>query len=179
MAAQGKYDQALGAVDRAPALDPANPFVPTDAARIYHFARRYDDAIRYFRKAIALSPNDSYPHLYLPVSLLLAGRPDEAFNAMIASARMRNKEDIRRRYRQGGWNAVWLKTLETMDGLPKKPWMHWRQWAAILLHRNEEALDQLPEVESAADALQRGRSDLRFDSPGTPLPGDVETHRIS
>jgi tetratricopeptide (TPR) repeat protein len=43
--AQGKYDEAIRAVDRALLSDPANPSVIEDSARVYEFARRYDDAV--------------------------------------------------------------------------------------------------------------------------------------
>ncbi|HYL37021.1 MAG TPA: tetratricopeptide repeat protein [Bryobacteraceae bacterium] len=164
LAAQGKYDDAIHVVDQALQRDPANAFVLTDTGRIYHFARRYDEAIRSFRKALELSPSDSYPRLYLPLSLLLAGRKDEAFEAWLQwrlplPVRSGDEKEFRDLYHDGGWNAIWLATL---DQMPKTPWLHWRQWAAIFLHRTQDALDEAEQMEHTAEAAQL--EDPIFDS---------------
>jgi len=153
LAAQGRYDEALHAVDQALLHDPASAFVLTDAGRVYHFARRYDDAVRFFRKALELSPGDRYPGLFLPLSLLLSGHDDEAFEAWLQwlPPPWGSEKEWRELYRVGGWNTVWLAAF---DLAPKTPWSRWRQWTAIFLHRTEDALAEAERMEHTADAVQ-------------------------
>jgi tetratricopeptide (TPR) repeat protein len=153
LAAQGKYGDALHAVDQALLHDPASPFVLTDAGRVYHFARRYDDAVGFFRKALELSPGDRYPSQFLPLSLLLSGHNNEAFDAWLQwlPPRWGSEKEWRELYRAGGWNTVWLAAF---DRAPEMPWSRWRQWTAIFLHRTEDALTEVERMEHTADAIQ-------------------------
>ena len=152
LSAEGRYREAIQAINAALVRDPLNPLFLTDAGRIYHFARRYDDAVPFFRKAIEISPAEKYPRLYLPLTLLLGGRQDEAFEAWLQlTPQSHTPEEWRELYRRGGWNSVWQTVLVRV---PKTPWVHWRQWAAIFLNRTQDALDEAEQVEHTADALQ-------------------------
>jgi len=165
LAAQGKYVEAIGAVDRALGADPANPSLITDAARIYHFARRYGDAVRLYRNAQQLSPGGGYAHVFLPVSLMLAGRRDEAFEAWLwtpnGAGPFGLANEFRQAYRTGAWPAVWQTYLDRVP--PKAFWPVNKRWAVILLNRNPEALDMLEELERRGDSWMVQLEDPVYD----------------
>jgi tetratricopeptide (TPR) repeat protein len=164
LSAQGRYDEAIRTVDQALLSDPANPILFTDCAHIYQFARRYEDAIRLYRKALELDPSVGYAHVYLPISLLLAGRQDEAFEAWLWTNDRRGplglEKEFREAYRTGGWTAVWRTYLAR---IPRNVRTNYKRWAPIFLHRNQDALDQLEELERQGDSWMVQLEDPVFD----------------
>src|SRR5262249_16208065 len=80
LSAKRKTQQPIQRGRRALRLAPANPATHSDVARMYHFARRYDEAIASFHKAMDLSPGNPYPNSYVSMSYLAAGQPDDAFS---------------------------------------------------------------------------------------------------
>lgn len=68
----GTYFQAMGRLDRAMEermlAEKADPLSPSTVANVgypYYYARRYDEAISHYRKALELDPNYSWGHLWI------------------------------------------------------------------------------------------------------------------
>jgi serine/threonine protein kinase/Tfp pilus assembly protein PilF len=62
---QGRWAEALRNFDRAIELDPRNLEYLQDTALSYSMARRYAEAIQIGRHALALSPHDNWPRLFV------------------------------------------------------------------------------------------------------------------
>jgi TolB-like protein/DNA-binding winged helix-turn-helix (wHTH) protein/predicted Zn-dependent protease len=65
LSAQARHPEALAAIDRARVLDPLSAAVNGDLGWYLYFARRYDDAIAQYRKALELEPDLSWVHSFL------------------------------------------------------------------------------------------------------------------
>jgi len=145
--------------------DLANPATHADMGMLKHFARRYAESIASFRKALDLSPENRYPHLYLPFTYILAGQPDEAFQSWLpwitGPRRPLAGLDARFRaeYRRGGWNAVWRAWL---DMNPADPRMRLRAYLA--LRRKDDAFAELNKLEKTNDAWISRLEDPIYDS---------------
>lgn len=57
LATMSRMSEAMSEMNRARELDPLSPIVLTAQGRLLHFQRRYDDAIEWHRKALAINPN--------------------------------------------------------------------------------------------------------------------------
>ncbi len=74
---QGHSKEAVASIERARALDPSD--VPGDSvSRILFHARRYDDAIRESRSALALQPDNAFNLMGLGFALVADNKPAEA-----------------------------------------------------------------------------------------------------
>jgi TolB-like protein/Flp pilus assembly protein TadD len=65
LATMSRMSEAMSELNRARELDPLSPIVLTAQGRLLHFQRRYDDAIEWHRKALAISPNFVEAHFNL------------------------------------------------------------------------------------------------------------------
>lgn len=74
----GEYDAANRAILQSSALDPLNPRTFRSIGDINYGARRYDEAIAAFGKALALNPKLSGAKASIGFALYLQGRIDEA-----------------------------------------------------------------------------------------------------
>src|SRR5439155_12138087 len=63
--ARERPDEAIRVGLRAIERDPASPINLADMGHIYLAARRYDESIRWYRKALELNPDLGYAHTYL------------------------------------------------------------------------------------------------------------------
>jgi serine/threonine-protein kinase len=72
------FDKALPLIERAVELDPLNPEVHQDHARILSWAGRHAESETILRRALAISPGMTMAHGILSFELLLQGRGDEA-----------------------------------------------------------------------------------------------------
>lgn len=150
LAAQGRHDEAINASQQAMLRDPASPLIVSDAAHIYHFARRYDHAVRLYRRAQELDPQFDYPRRYVVMSLYLAGRKDEAFEALTQSLDgkgvLGTAQEFRQVYAAGGWPAISRRYVEgaraARCGAPCDVVI-----PLVVLGRLEEALDELEQAE--------------------------------
>ena len=77
--AQGKYQEASDAVDKAKALDPDNPNVLTYKGWALAGLGRYEEALVVLDKALAADPNDGIALFNKGFSLYNLGRCQEAF----------------------------------------------------------------------------------------------------
>jgi tetratricopeptide (TPR) repeat protein len=78
LSSTGQHDAAQIAMARALEIDPASPPSLVRAGVVAHLARRYDKAVDYFRRALDLSPQYVWGHLYLAQSLEQTGNFEEA-----------------------------------------------------------------------------------------------------
>ena len=172
LAARGRYEEAIQAGRRAVQVDPASPLNLTDMGHLYYHARRYPEAIVWFRKALELSPNFFYPHYFIPVTYLLAGQPDPAFEAWmawLASNRAGNTPGLadyyRQEYRRGGWPAVWRAHLERFPGISDTSGgaVRWRLRAYLFLGEKRQALDELDNLEKLEDGWLYQLEDPLYD----------------
>jgi tetratricopeptide (TPR) repeat protein len=56
LASVNRLDEAVEEVVRAHELDPLSPIISTAVGRVLHFAGRYDEAVRQFRKTLEINP---------------------------------------------------------------------------------------------------------------------------
>jgi Flp pilus assembly protein TadD len=164
LAAQGKYAEAIEMIDRAVTSDPFNPELVTDAGRIYEFARRYDESARWYKKAWDLNPGGGYARYFMPISLIFAGRPDDAFEIFMYSRDGRGPlgrgDEFRRIYKTAGWPGVWRAWL---DAHPKDALDVYSRWARIMLHRQADTLDMLERLEQMNDSWLLQLEDPAYD----------------
>lgn len=166
LAAEGRFDEAIQAGSTALRSDPANPILIADVARLYQFARRYDQSIPLFRKAVQLGPTIAYPHQWLAINLFLAGQKDEAFETWLSTVSAQGHPDLeigfRKGYRIGGWPAVWTSYIENTSNV-SKPSTAFRTWSLISLDRKAEAINVLESLEKNESGLMVRLEDPMFD----------------
>jgi serine/threonine-protein kinase len=78
LAGLGEHDASIERGKRAYELDPLSPIIPGAVGDLFFYARRYDEAMEYYRKVIELDPTFLPGHTDLARALELAGRYDEA-----------------------------------------------------------------------------------------------------
>jgi TolB-like protein/tetratricopeptide (TPR) repeat protein len=74
----GRHDDAVAELTRAEILDPLGPAIPTRLGVVLINARRFDEAIEAFRKALALEPDFVQAHHYLAQAYRMKGMGDLA-----------------------------------------------------------------------------------------------------
>jgi len=85
--ARGDQGRALEEIRVARSLDPLSAAVNVDLAWYLYRARRYDEALEQARRALALDPRRSWPHLVAILSLEELGRPEAVKDAALAMLR--------------------------------------------------------------------------------------------
>ena len=75
---QGRWQEAIGALQRAVSMEPENHDSILDLASTLSRVHRHDEAIQSCRRAIELVPDDIYPYVFLARSLTLKGAIKEA-----------------------------------------------------------------------------------------------------
>jgi TolB-like protein/Tfp pilus assembly protein PilF len=65
LATMSRTSEAMFEMKRARELDPLSPIILTAWGRLLHFQRKYDDAIEYHRRALAIDPNFVEAHFNL------------------------------------------------------------------------------------------------------------------
>jgi tetratricopeptide (TPR) repeat protein len=88
LAATGQHDAAYAAVMRALEIDPVSLSIQVWAGVTSHLARRYDDAVRHYQKALELDPNFIVAHMYLAQALEQKGCYREALHAFDTAIRL-------------------------------------------------------------------------------------------
>jgi len=78
LASEGRFEEAVAQITRARELDPLSLIIGDVVGWIYSLARRNDDAIREFRKAIELDPRFYPTHYDLGLTYVDMGKYEEA-----------------------------------------------------------------------------------------------------
>jgi TolB-like protein/tetratricopeptide (TPR) repeat protein len=79
LSAKGQHEAAQIAIKRAAALDPS-PVTIMWLGSAAHSARRYEEAIRHYRRALEFDPNFPWAHLYMAQTLEQLGEVSEALS---------------------------------------------------------------------------------------------------
>jgi len=169
LAIRGRLEEAKAEMTRALEIDPMSHNFIADMGQMYYFARQYDEAESYCRKALEVYPDFLNAHIYLSDTLLKAGDKDRAFDeemnaARIHSATSRGAEDkideaiesAREVYRQSNYEGYWKTNLErllnrTADGF---------SYYALV-----KSYTRLGEKEKALDALEKSWENREFMLP--------------
>jgi tetratricopeptide (TPR) repeat protein len=113
----GRHQDAIAEVQRAQALDPASVPISQDLARVFYFARQYDQAISAALRTLELDPNYYRLNSWLEMAYQQRGLYDESIETRlkgmsVIGVRPEEIEVGRAAYRQSGWIAYWKKELE-------------------------------------------------------------------
>lgn len=65
LTAMQRHDEAIAEVQAIQRLDPRSPFIYVELGRNYLYARKYADAIGFFKSAVNKDPNSWIPHYHL------------------------------------------------------------------------------------------------------------------
>lgn len=87
LAVKGQHEAAQSALARAVDLDPT-PITIAWAGVVAHTARKYDLAIRHYRRALEFAPDLAWTHMYLAQTLEQVGRFDDALLEYETSIRL-------------------------------------------------------------------------------------------
>ncbi|MBI3697405.1 MAG: protein kinase, partial [Acidobacteria bacterium] len=68
LGATGRLDEAIAGSKRAQEADPLSPNIGTAAGDMFYFARRYDQAIKQYRKTLDMDPNFPRAHWFLAMA---------------------------------------------------------------------------------------------------------------
>jgi tetratricopeptide (TPR) repeat protein len=85
LVAKGQHEAARVAIMKALDLDPVSPITNVWAGVISHLARRYDEAIRHFRRALELEPEFAWAHMFMAQTLEQTGQMAEALHEFQAT----------------------------------------------------------------------------------------------
>ena len=131
----GHYDEGISLMTRAQQLDPLSLVVNTDVGYTYYIARRYDEAIAAYRKAIAMNGQFSLAHLLLGLALSKQGYHQEAI-VEIQQAQDRGSEYLAALgyvYARAGKQPEAHTTLQQLQQLADKQYVPWYQLAWVLI----------------------------------------------
>jgi tetratricopeptide (TPR) repeat protein len=127
-------DEALAQARRAQEFDPLSIDNLQIGWILFH-ARRYDDAIRELRTAVALRPEDPSALWYLGFALIGAEQFDEAIRTLEKAVALTDRSSavlgvLVRAYARGGRRADALRVLDELKARQKKGYVP----AAAFLH---------------------------------------------
>jgi len=88
LAATGQHEAAYAAVMQALEIDPVSLSIQVWAGVTSHLARRYDDAVRHYQKALDLDPNFILAHMYMAQALEQKGCYGEALQSFDTAIRL-------------------------------------------------------------------------------------------
>ena len=100
--ARGKHEAAHDAIMRALDLDPVSPITNAWAGVISHFGRRYNEAIRHYRRALELDPHFVWARMFLAQTLGQMGQTAEAIHEFETTVQL-----------SGGSNYAWAMMAHT------------------------------------------------------------------
>lgn len=113
---EGKLDAARNYLDKALQLDPYAAINHHYKGFLYYLKEEYKTAIPYLKKALELDPKLPFPPIYIGLSLLMSGKPNEAL-AYFGALKGISKKDLTK---LGGQTMCYAKLNETEkcnDGL--------------------------------------------------------------
>jgi tetratricopeptide (TPR) repeat protein len=115
LAAQGRLEEALVAIESARALEPTSLAINTDVATILYYARRYDDAILQLRRTMELEPHFAQSRHVLALVYARKGMHSQAL-AEIAETAATSDQSIEFRLLAGHRDA--LRRLHELEREP-------------------------------------------------------------
>jgi TolB-like protein/DNA-binding winged helix-turn-helix (wHTH) protein/Flp pilus assembly protein TadD len=170
LSAKGRHAEALLAIDRARALDPLSAAVNGDIGWYLYFARRYDDAIAQYRKALELEPELAWVHSFLFDAYVakgdMAGAKAQALAAMLHAKAPRSLVEPMQRLDPPAAVAAYVdRVIESIRKTPSPP----AEFLAARLAQAGQRDEALDWIEKGADTRARWLVSLvlvepRFDS---------------
>ena len=88
LAAAGRFDEAIGALERALALEPLSLIINTDLAWVLYHARRWSQGIEQLKRTIEMDPGFTAAHWVLGLTLHQAGERDLAIRSLSEAQRL-------------------------------------------------------------------------------------------
>jgi tetratricopeptide (TPR) repeat protein len=87
LAMTGRAAEAKEEMKRALEIDPLSHNFLADLGQMHYFAREYEEAERYCRKALQVNPDFHFAHEYLADIYTKTGRDDEAFEEHLSASK--------------------------------------------------------------------------------------------
>lgn len=84
----GRHVEGLQGKRRALAMDPLSLVIRTDLARMFYFARDYDESLAHYRAALDMDPNFASAHLWLAHVYEQKGMFEQAISELEAGVRL-------------------------------------------------------------------------------------------
>jgi pentatricopeptide repeat protein len=115
---QGRTDEALNSYRRARELDPLGT-IGVGAGWILFHAKRYDEAIRELRSAVAVHPDNATAHWFLGFVLIANGQADQAIPVLEKALALSNRSPavlgvLIRAYAHAGRRSEALRLLDEL-----------------------------------------------------------------
>ena len=135
---EGKHAEALEEIGRARLLDPLSIIVNTMSGMFCYQARRYEEAVLHFRRALELNPKFWVAHVNLAKALHAQGRTEEALAEAAKSRETAggNSEPISLEgyfLARLGWNAEAEKRIGELEALAKQNYVPPYNFATVYL----------------------------------------------
>ncbi len=123
--ARGRFDEALAEIRTAIDLQPVSYRNQQINGLALHYARRYDDAEKQYKRLLELNPNHSSIHGRLVRIYEEQGKDAEAFEYFIKMRTLQNAdskelEGLQSAYEKGGWRAVQVETIKATEANPER-----------------------------------------------------------
>ncbi len=120
-----RHEEALAEIGRAQALDPLSVIIELDLARIFYFARRYDQAIEQSLKVIEMDPDFRTFNHWLRLAYEQRGLHDKAFEETLKIQARRGAQPetmaaFEAAYAASGWKGYWRKQREMVEMAEKE-----------------------------------------------------------
>ncbi len=175
LACMGRFDEAFEQIDRARELDPLSLVVITEAGNVHLLARRFDDAVRFYREALDLDPSFFAPRYKLMELFTVRGRYADSMAELEALGYLRSEEiaPILRDLAKGdtGSYFAWLRSMPEERGWP----LSYVAWGQLTAGDREAALATLERAVEERDwYLIRLAQSPQWD----PLRGDPRFQAI-
>jgi adenylate cyclase len=157
-------DAAMALAEQALALDDKDPVAYFAAGRIHMMRGRHDDSIASLETSIELNPSFAQSHHGLGMALTLAGRLDEAKEALAMAERLSPRDPIL-------WASTVVHALACILSRDDEEALHWARktiqnprskgyWPHSVLAAAQANLGQIEEARSAVAAALEAMPDL-------------------
>jgi TolB-like protein len=173
-----RHAEALAELDRARELDPTSLIVSDQRGWVLYMARRYDEAIRQFRKTLELEPRFPHAHCWLGRAYLQKGMLQEGLAELEEAASLPGGDSPLFRpwlgygYARCGKRAEALKIVERMNALEQKSFASPSGIAAIYCGPGQED-DALAWLERAWQERDPGLPYANIEPAFDPLRSDT------
>jgi len=149
LAIRGRVDEAKREMSRALEIDPTSHNFLADTGQMHYFARDYQEAEDYCRKALAISAGFEFAHWYLFDTYLKSGRDDDAFEQYLelftthsdanrSDEQVNHEIGLRAKYLQSGIRSI---LRDILDGDLRARYPGYQvTWLYALLGEKERAL---------------------------------------
>jgi serine/threonine protein kinase/Flp pilus assembly protein TadD len=152
--ALGRFDEAISERLLARKFNPLSPFTVADVGYPYYYARKYDEAIAWYRKGLELDPKLSWCHLWIGQAYVQKGMFKEAIGEINQAVQL-SGGDIRMRatlghaYAVEGQREEALKVLRDLQSLSKQRYVSPYYFALICagLADNQQAVTWLQKAQ--------------------------------